>query len=85
MSALDGGEQSASCPSRFTLREQAVTHWIVGWVALRMSGHCGVEKKNLFPYCKWNPCHPIHYYTALSRIVLAKIKFVCCVTTKSID
>jgi hypothetical protein len=31
--ALDGGERSASCPGRFTLRERAPgTHWIGGWV-----------------------------------------------------
>jgi hypothetical protein len=33
-SAVDGGEWSASCPGRFTLRERApATHWIGWWVA----------------------------------------------------
>jgi len=35
-SALDGGEWSASRPSRFTPRERAPsTHWIGGWVGPR--------------------------------------------------
>jgi hypothetical protein len=36
ISALDGGEWSASRPSRFTPRERAPgTHWIGGWVGPR--------------------------------------------------
>jgi hypothetical protein len=43
ISALDGGDWSASHPGRFTPGERAPgTHWIEGWVGLR-------EKKILDP------------------------------------
>jgi len=36
ISALDGGEWSASRPGRFTLRERALgTRWMGGWVSPR--------------------------------------------------
>jgi len=35
-SVLDGGEWSASCPSRFTPRERASgIHWVGGWMGPR--------------------------------------------------
>jgi hypothetical protein len=47
-SALVGGEWSASSPGRFTPEERAsVTHWIVGWVALR-AGLDDFEKIKFF-------------------------------------
>jgi len=39
ISALEGGEWSASCPGRFTLS----THWIWGWIQTQ-SGRGGEEK-----------------------------------------
>jgi hypothetical protein len=48
-SALDGGEWSASRPSRFTPRGNAPgTHWIGCWVGPR-AGLDGMEKRNLAP------------------------------------
>jgi hypothetical protein len=45
-SALDGGEQSASCPGHFTPRERApATHWIGGWVGPRGVLDTVVKKK----------------------------------------
>jgi hypothetical protein len=45
-SVLDGGEQSASCPSHFTPRERApVTHWIGGWVGPRAILDAVVKRK----------------------------------------
>jgi hypothetical protein len=46
ISALDEVEWSASRPGRFTPRERATgTHWIGGWVSLRV-GLDAVTKKN---------------------------------------
>jgi hypothetical protein len=45
-SALDGGEWSASHPSRFTPRESAPgTHWIGGWVGPRAILDAVVKRK----------------------------------------
>jgi hypothetical protein len=49
-SALDGGEWSASCPSRSTHRETVPnTHWIGGWVGLRGGLEAVEKKKNSCP------------------------------------
>jgi hypothetical protein len=49
ISALAGGEWSASRPCRFTPEERApVTHWIGGWVDPRASLDY-VEKRKLLP------------------------------------
>jgi hypothetical protein len=46
-SVLDGGEWSASHPSRFTSRERtAGTHRIWGWVGSRADLDAGGEEKN---------------------------------------
>jgi len=56
--ALDGGEWSASRPSRFTSRERvASTHWIGGWVGPR-AGLDAVSKK-IIPRRESNPYHPV--------------------------
>jgi hypothetical protein len=48
-SALVEGEWSASRPSRFILRRKAtVTHWIRGWVGLRVCMD-NLEKRNFLP------------------------------------
>jgi hypothetical protein len=48
--ALDGGEWSASHSSRFTPRERAPgTHWIGGWVSLRVGLDAVVKKTNSQP------------------------------------
>jgi hypothetical protein len=48
-SALDGGEWSASCPSRFIPGERTPdTHWIGGWVGPR-TGLEGTEKRKILP------------------------------------
>jgi hypothetical protein len=45
-SALDGGEWSASRLGRFTLREIVPgTHWIGGWVGLRVGLDAVVKRK----------------------------------------
>jgi hypothetical protein len=46
ISALDGGEWSASRPGRFTPRERAPSiHWIGGWVGPRAVLDTVVKKK----------------------------------------
>jgi len=48
-SPLDGGEWSASRPSRFTPEERAhLTHWIGGWVGLRASPAATVKREDPF-------------------------------------
>jgi hypothetical protein len=50
-SALAGGEWSASYPDHFTPREKAPgTHWIRGWVGLRVSLDTVVKRKIPSPY-----------------------------------
>jgi hypothetical protein len=50
ISALHGGEWSASCLGRFNPRESAPnTHWIGGWVGRRAVLDAVVEKKILSP------------------------------------
>jgi hypothetical protein len=63
-SALDGGEWSASRPSRFT----PGTHWKGGWVGSR-AGRCG-EDKNLLsqPGIEPWPSNPVATPTELSRL-----------------
>jgi hypothetical protein len=47
ISALDGGEWSASHPGRYTNRERSPdTHWIGGWVGPR-AGLDAVTKRNI--------------------------------------
>jgi hypothetical protein len=51
-SALDGREQSASRPGRFTPTEDASgTHWMGGWVGLR-GGQNTVEKRKIYFTCQ---------------------------------
>jgi hypothetical protein len=55
-SALDGSEWSASRPSRFTPRERATgTHWIRGWVGLRIVLDAVVKRKIPSPRRESNP------------------------------
>jgi hypothetical protein len=50
ISALDGGEWSASSPGHFTPREGTpATHWIGGWVVPRAGINAGGEEKNSQP------------------------------------
>jgi hypothetical protein len=50
ISAIDGGEWSASRPGRFTHRERAPgTHWIGGWVGPRATLDAVVKRKILSP------------------------------------
>jgi hypothetical protein len=47
ISALDGGEWSASRPGRFTPKERHIgTHWIGGWVGSRAVLDAVVKRKN---------------------------------------
>jgi hypothetical protein len=55
-SALDGGEWSASHPSRFTSRERAPgTHWIGSWVGPRAGLDAVVKRKTPSPCQDSNP------------------------------
>jgi hypothetical protein len=55
ISALDGGEWSASSSGNFTPKERALgTHWIGGWVGSRAVLDA-VVKKNLSPRRETNP------------------------------
>jgi hypothetical protein len=55
-SALDGGEWSASCPSRFAPRERAPdTHWIGGWVGPRTVLDAVVKRKITSPRRESHP------------------------------
>jgi hypothetical protein len=59
-SALDGGEWSASRPSRFTPRERApCTHWIGDWVGPRAVLEAVVKRKIPSPRRESNPTTPI--------------------------
>jgi hypothetical protein len=47
-SAIDGGERLASRTGRFTPRERVpVTHWIGGWVDLRVGLDTAVPKRKI--------------------------------------
>jgi hypothetical protein len=60
ISALDGGEWSASSPSRFTPRERAPgTHWIGGWLSPRVVLDAVVKRKIPSPRRESNPKTPI--------------------------
>jgi hypothetical protein len=59
-SALDGGEWSATRPSRFTPRERAPgSHWIGGWVSPRAVLDAVVKRKIPSPRRESNPRTPI--------------------------
>jgi hypothetical protein len=59
-SALDGGEWSASRPSRFIPRERAPgTHWIGGWVGHRAVVDAVVKRKFPSPRRESKPRTPI--------------------------
>jgi hypothetical protein len=59
MSALDGGDLSASCPGRFTSRDRApTTHWIGGWVNSWAGLDVVEQRKISFPYRELNPGRP---------------------------
>jgi hypothetical protein len=56
-SVLDGGEWSASRPSRFTPRERVPgNHWIGGWLGPRGGLDAMVKK---FPIPAGTPDHPV--------------------------
>jgi hypothetical protein len=84
-SALDGGEWSASRPSRFTPRERATgTHWIGGWVGSRAVLDAVVKRKILSPRRESNPRTPIvqpvdkrYIDWALTALSLFVCLFVC--------
>jgi hypothetical protein len=58
ISALDGGECSASHPGRFTPGERAPgTHWIGGWVGLRVDLDA-VEKIKIWHSRESKPARP---------------------------
>jgi hypothetical protein len=68
ISAVDGGEWSASYPDRFTPRERAPsTHWIGGWVGPR-AGLDGVAKTKLLFPCRNRVVQPIAYVTTLTGL-----------------
>jgi hypothetical protein len=68
-SALDGGEWSASRPSRFTPRERASgTHWIGGCVGPRAVLDAVVKRKIPSPRRESNPRTPIVRSPALYRL-----------------
>jgi hypothetical protein len=59
-SALNGGEWSASRPGRFTPRERAPdTHWIGGWMGLRVVLDAVVKRKIPSPRRESNHRTPI--------------------------
>jgi hypothetical protein len=59
-SVLDGGEWSASRPSRFTPKEITPgTHWIGGWVGSRAVLDAVVKRKIPIPRRESNPRTPI--------------------------
>jgi hypothetical protein len=59
-SALDGGEWSVSCPSRFTSRERDPgTHWIGGWVGPRAILDAVIKREIPSPSRESNPRTPI--------------------------
>jgi hypothetical protein len=60
ISALDGGEWSASRPNHFTPRERAPsTHWIGGWVGPRDVLDAVVKRKIPSPRRESNPRTPV--------------------------
>jgi hypothetical protein len=60
ISALDGGELSASRPGRSTPRERdPVTHWIGGWVGPRAGLDMVSKRKIPTLRRESNPHHPI--------------------------
>jgi hypothetical protein len=63
ISALDGGEWSASRPGRFTPRERAPrTHFIGGWVGPRTVLGVVVRRKIPSPRRESNPRTSIVFY-----------------------
>jgi hypothetical protein len=85
ISALDGGEWSASCPGLFTPRERAPgTHWIGGWVGPKAVLEAVVKRSIPSPRRKANPRTPIvqavaQRYTDWPITTLSPA-FVACVT-----
>jgi hypothetical protein len=60
ISALHGGEWSASSPAAFTPRKRAPgTHWIGGWVGPRDGPDAAVKRKIPNPRQESNPRNPI--------------------------
>jgi hypothetical protein len=72
ISALDGGEWSASCPWHFTLGiEPPSTHCIGGWVGSR-AGLDSMEKRKSCPFQESNPSCPLHSlvtYTGWAKLI----------------
>jgi len=65
ISALDGGEWSASRSAHFTPRERVFfTHWIGEWVVPRAGLNTVSKRKILSPRRVSNPDHPIFQPTA---------------------
>jgi hypothetical protein len=74
-SVLDGGEQSASRPGRFTPhRKSPSTHWIGGWVRPRANIDAVANRKIPCPCRESNPGRSAHSLvtklTELSRLPL---------------
>jgi hypothetical protein len=70
ISALDGGEWSASRPCRFIPGERALgTHWIGGWVGLS-AGLDAVEERKIL-HCRESN-QPVAIPTELSPLRLMK-------------
>jgi hypothetical protein len=77
-SALDGGEWSASPPSRFTPGQRAPgTHWMGGWVGHRTDLE-SVEKRKVMPLPGIEPqpprLQPVAIPTELSRLLIIYIQ-----------
>jgi hypothetical protein len=71
-SALDGGEWSASCPSRFSPREKGPgIQWTEGWVVPRAGLDAVVWKKNPQPLSGLEPPIIQRYNTELSWLLLS--------------
>jgi hypothetical protein len=67
ISALDGGEWSASRPGRSTPWERALgIHWTGSWVGPRVGQDAVVNRKMLLPCRESNPCRPA--FTELPRL-----------------
>jgi hypothetical protein len=77
--ALDGGEQSASCPGHFTPRERAPgTHWIGGCAGPRASLDTMVKRNVPSPHRESNPRTPTiqtiaQHYTNWAIMILISI------------
>jgi hypothetical protein len=73
ISAVDGGEWSASGPSRFTPRERAPgTHWIGGWLGPRAILDA-VMKRKIPSTIKL--CCPVYRDRCINQYTLPQVSF----------